>query len=122
MGVKSSLELQLSFGTSIRTIYGETVPSITLNEWQLIGFTAALITLQRWGDGFMFVGTSAVQYNWADVDYDMDLSTASVIRVGDTTDSFSGQVSVSRIMVPGGGFIKTSKLFLLSQKSNFLAL
>ncbi len=38
-----------------------------------------------------------------------DLVRVSVIRIGDATNSFSGQVSFVNILTPGGGFVKTSK-------------
>jgi len=58
--------------------------------------------------GFAFFGTETVYWMGAGDSMD-DLVRVSVIRIGDATNSFSGQVSFVNILTPGGGFVKTSK-------------
>jgi len=96
-----------------------TAITVTLDEWKLIGFTASLNTNQKSATGMIFSGTSSSIFELKNQGSAFDLSTASVIRIGDTSNSFSGQVSFVRIMTPGGGIIRTSKLleqFFISLK------
>ena len=87
-----------------------TVSAVTLDEWQLIGFTAYLNTNMKTSEGTIFVGSSSYQFYKQSSPTAMDLSTASVIRIGDSTNSFSGDISVVRFMTPGGGIIRTTDL------------
>ena len=80
---------------------------ITLDTWQLIGFTVGISADKKAVDTTLFIGTSWAHYKQDLISPALDLSTATIIRVGDTTDSFKGQVSFIRIMTPGGGYIKT---------------
>jgi len=103
---QSSNELSLKFGSQELTLLSA-APTITLNEWKLIGFTASLKTNQGSTSGAIFRGTSSAPFSF---ESSMDFSTASVIRIGDASNSFSGQVSTVRIINPGGGIVRTSKL------------
>lgn len=85
-----------------------TNPVVTLGVWQLVGFTAYLSADKRTNEGTIFVGTSWAQFSLENSVSVMDLSTASMIRIGGLTDSISGHISIVRIMAPGAGFIKTS--------------
>ncbi len=83
-------------------------PVVTLGTWQLIGFAVHLTNNQLNADATVFVGSSWLQqYKRSSL---MDLSTASVMRIGDASNSFEGDVSIIRITTPGGGIIRTSKV------------
>lgn len=89
-------------------------PTVTLNQWQIIGFTAEMTTSQRYAQGAVFMGSSSYQFVFDGTL--MDLSVMSVMRIGDKTGSISGisgDVSVVSLTTPGGGAIRSSKLILL---------
>ncbi len=86
-------------------------PVAPLNEWQLIGFAANFPTDKQIVAGTIFVGTSWAGFFSLYQGPEMDLSTASLIRIGGGSDPISIQVSAVRIMTPGGGFIKSSNIF-----------
>lgn len=109
---QSTRQLQLYFGSLLLSMTNGNT-AITLqasNMWQLIGFTAHLTKSRSQTTGLVFVGTLLYQFKGRG----MDLSPASVIRVGGASDSFSGHISYIRIMTPGAAVIKSSKLFEIS--------
>jgi len=106
---KSSNTLSLYFG-STSVSFLSSAPTVTLNTWKLIGFAASLTTDQKSTAGTVFSETSSAAFRVLNRASPMDLSTASVIRIGDASNSFSGQISVVRIMTPGGGIVRTTDL------------
>jgi len=85
-----------------------TPPTISLDSWQLIGFTVYLNADQKSSSGTIFCGSSSSHFTLDNQATAFDLSTASVIRVGDSSNSFNGQISLVRITTPGGGVIRNS--------------
>jgi len=71
-------------------------------------FTAHLTKAKTQTMGLVFAGTLLYQFKGVS-SQGMDLSQASVIRVGGASDSFSGHISFVRIMTPGAAVIKSSK-------------
>jgi len=98
--------MTINFGSTSSEATG-TLPTLALDTWQLIGFTADINTGLKSISGTLFAGTSWCYFRTASGSY--DLSSASVIRIGDETNSFNGQISTVRITVPGGGIVRTSK-------------
>ena len=107
--VKSTRQVRLAFG-SVNLGGSLAFPTVTLDQWQLVGFTVSLITNTKSTEGMVFVGTSWTHVRFQNYNNVFDLSTASVIRIGDTTNSFSGDISVARIITPGGGIVRTTDL------------
>ncbi len=103
--------VSISFTTVIHP--AQNAPSsIALETWQLIGFTASIRTDLKFTEATVFSGTSSRRffqppYNPSEPPFDP--STLSFIRIGGATDSFGGDVSVVRIMTPGGGIIRYSQ-------------
>jgi len=119
---QSSNQLSMAFKSStLAFATAGTPPTITLDTWQLIGFTASSNTDQRAASGTVFCGTSWYNFQRSSQPSTYDLSTASVIRIGDASDSFNGHISLARITT-GGGFIRSSKLYPKNSSSNFLKL
>lgn len=118
---QSTRQLQLSFGSrEFSTVTAHTPITIQAsNEWQLIGFTAQLLTGKLQTVGIIFVGASSYQFNGVDSKR-MDLSPVSVIRIGGASESFSGQISLVRILTPGAVVIKSSKLFEISSSETLI--
>jgi len=108
--LQSSQVVSLAFVSGTFTQSG-TLPVVTLDTWQLIGFATFLSTDKEATEGTVFVGTSWYQFYLQNAASSMDISTASVMRIGDTTNSISGEISLVRIVTPGGGIIRTSKPF-----------
>lgn len=89
-----------------------TYPPVALNTWQLIGFTASTRTDQIFTEVNVFSGTSSrglYQPSTSSNRNPFDPSTISFFRIGGTTDSFDGDISIVRIMTPGGGVVRYSQ-------------
>jgi len=113
---KTSKQLSIAFKSSTGSTFPVTTvgtaPTIALDTWQLIGFTASSNTVQKSVTGTVFCETSwnnFHRFSSPTANDIYDLSTASVIRIGDASNSFNGHISVVRVITPGGGFIRTSK-------------
>ncbi len=83
-------------------------PVLTLNTWQIVGFTASIGPDRKSLQGAVFGETSFSQFYWTYSE--MDFSTLNFLRIGDSTNSFDGQISAIRVMTPGGGVFRTTDL------------
>ncbi len=107
--VKTSKQTRLLLGST--TLGGSIAfPTVTLDQWQLIGYTVALTTDKKSTTGMVFVGTAWTHVRYNNYPTAFDLSTASVIRIGDSVNSFTGDISLARIVTPGGGIVRTTDL------------
>lgn len=112
----------MNFGNAAFVTTGR-APTITLNTWQLVGFTAYISANKKTSEGTFFVDASWAQFYGLNIGTTMDTSTAALLRIGDATNSVSGSISAIRIMTPGGGVVRTSKLhtktLILQKKVTF---
>ncbi len=102
----------LSFASA--TLTNDGYLSITANQWQLVGFTAYISSDKKTTEATLFSGYYSSSYVYLhNSPTELDISSASVIRIGGAIDSFSGQVSLVRMMRPGGGNVNScNKLFI----------
>jgi len=79
---------------------------MTLDTWQLVGYTVSIRTDTKGLTGSIFVGSTVnVDGTYPSMTTAMDLSIAAVLRVGGAGTSFIGSVFGVRIATPGGGFL-----------------
>ncbi len=89
------------------------------NRWQLVGLSAYITSDKKTTEAILWVGAGFYTYNYLhNSPTTLDISAASVIRIGGATDSFTGQVSLVRFATPGGGnlisSINSSKILSLT--------
>jgi len=77
---------------------------ISVGGWQLVGFSVSVNTNGKVALGVIFGGTKAEGMATHGLTA-FDFIGATVLRVGDSTNSFIGDVFSVRIMTPGGGFV-----------------
>lgn len=106
---QSNSQLSISFGSITAWTLSAGAPTVTVGVWQLIGFTGYISANKKTNEGTMFAGTTSRLFANENAIPTMDLSTATVMRIGGATGSFPGSISAVRVMSPGGGVIRTSK-------------
>jgi len=88
---------------------------ITLDTWQLVGFSVSVRADKKSVSGSVFVdSTSYSLINWNSLTSEIDLSTASTLRINGATDSFIGDVFGLRIGSPAGGVVRQCNKSLLN--------
>ena len=100
--------VSISFN-SILAGNGGVSPPIARDTWQLIGFAAYVRTDMKYSEGSVFSGASARIFFQATTVSPFDFSALSFIRIGGGTNSFGGDISLVRIMTPGGGILRYSQ-------------
>jgi len=98
----------ISFNTLLASTSGPRI-GIVLGAWQLIGFTTHVRTDTKYSEGSVFCGTSSKIFFQAVTTTPFDFSTLSFIRIGGEANSFGGDISLVRIMTPGGGILRNSQ-------------